>query len=92
MRTAWLLVLVLASMPEAARADEPPPAWQRDLQDGADRLRQGLDKALEQALGSLDAWARALPQYEMPRLNENGDIIIRRKRPDEPDGGQGKSI
>ena len=92
MRPASLLVLLLLAAPLAAQAADPPPSWQRDLQDGADRLRQGLDKALGDALEQLDAFVRTIPQYEMPRVDGNGDIIIRRKRPELPDRGQGTSI
>ena len=32
---------------------------------------------------SLEAFVEGIPQYEMPEITEEGDIIIRRKRPDE---------
>ena len=47
-------------------------------QQGAEDLaREGVDKLLK-ALGQL---LKAVPQYEPPIVNQNGDIIIRRKRP-----------
>jgi hypothetical protein len=33
---------------------------------------------------ALEAFIDMIPQYEMPEINENGDIIIRRKRHVEP--------
>lgn len=43
----------------------------------ADQAREAIEKllrALSQAIANL-------PQYEMPTMNERGDIIIRRKNP-----------
>ena len=44
-------------------------------------------EAMEQLMHALEMFIQSIPQYEMPELNEHGDIIIRRKRwPDgEPD-------
>jgi hypothetical protein len=76
-----ILVLVLAlALPAAARA-EPAPDWQHQMEDAAARLRQEIDKAL----GQVQEMLRAVPQYELPQMNDNGDIIIRRKRqPENP--------
>jgi hypothetical protein len=38
---------------------------------------------MERLMRALEAFIGMIPQYEMPVFNENGDIIIRRKR--EPD-------
>jgi hypothetical protein len=90
---APLLALALAALLAIGPAvAAEAPAWQRDLEDGAQRLRQGLDKALGEALGQVDEWLRAMPQYEMPQMNENGDIIIRRKRPAPTGRGGGTAI
>ncbi len=45
-------------------------------------------------LGSIDSALRAMPRYELPTVDENGNIIIRRKPPGTPDepGGQGRTI
>jgi hypothetical protein len=84
MKTSILiLAAIVLAMPASVRAANdafPPPEWTREMQDAAEKLRQGLD----QALGSVDTLLRALPQYEMPRIDDNGDIIIRRKRPADP--------
>lgn len=59
----------------AADADKPPapdtPAAPGELaREGLAKLLQALDKLIE-----------SVPQYQMPEINENGDIILRRKRP-----------
>lgn len=47
-------------------------------QKGAEDLaREGVDRLMK----ALELMLQAMPQYEMPVINENGDIIIRRKRP-----------
>jgi hypothetical protein len=51
-------------------ADEGPGELARD---GIQRLMQALE-----------AFIDMIPQYEMPEINENGDIIIRRKREASP--------
>jgi hypothetical protein len=80
-------VLVLA--PGIGHASDPAepspsfaPGFAEDMQRAAEAMRQGLNKAL----GSVETLLRAVPQYELPKVNENGDIIIRRKRPDGPSG------
>lgn len=42
-----------------------------------------LGEAGEKLLRALDLMLKAIPQYAAPEINENGDIIIRRIRPDE---------
>jgi hypothetical protein len=56
---------------------QTPPAPQNSpetlARDAIDKLMQALSMAIQN-----------LPQYEMPRLNERGDIIIRRINPPAP--------
>lgn len=56
--------------PEAPGAPEAPGELARD--------------GLEQLLRALEAFVDMIPQYEMPEINENGDIIIRRKHDPAP--------
>ncbi len=37
-------------------------------------------EAIEQLMRALELMIDSIPQYEMPEIEENGDIIIRRKR------------
>jgi hypothetical protein len=54
------------------------PANPESAQVPSELAREGLAKLL-QAVNKL---IEAVPQFEMPEMNENGDIILRRKRPE----------
>lgn len=76
------LLLALAAFP--AGASEPPGS--RTLPEATERLGEELARAAEamresmgRVLLSIEEMARLLPRYEAPEINENGDIIIRRK-------------
>lgn len=83
-RLALALVLLLAAglLPAGALA-EPQGEERASPQDAPGELvREGLEKLMR----ALEAFIDAVPQYELPELNERGDIIIRRKNPAaEPD-------
>ena len=71
---AALVFFSALAMP--ARAQTPPPA-----QNSPETLaREAIDKLMQ----ALSMAIQNLPQYEMPRLNERGDIIIRRINPPAP--------
>ena len=61
---------VAPAVAEESRESENPGAL---VSDGIERLMRALE-----------AFIDMIPQYEMPEINENGDIIIRRKRHVEP--------
>lgn len=65
---AALLTSAWPAVPAAAAEDRSPGAL--------------LDRMLTEALGAIDLIVRAIPQYEAPEVLENGDILIRRKRPE----------
>jgi hypothetical protein len=78
-----LLAAFLAGAPRlAAAADGAPPADRqamlRQLEEAQRLIQQGVEKMLDTAASAL----KSLPRYELPQMDENGDIIIRRKRPD----------
>jgi hypothetical protein len=81
-------LLLAAALPALAqnRYDAPapalPPALAEDLKRAEEALRRGFGNMLE----SVDILLRAVPQYEMPQLNENGDIVIRRRPPSPAEG------
>ncbi len=82
MRTLFpvaLLSLFLAAVPTWGQAEEPPEQ-PREPPPPEQLAREGVEKLLR----ALDAFIQMIPQYEMPELNENGDIIIRRKRDGAP--------
>ncbi len=69
--TAAVLAALLALAPATGRADEHPTA----------RAEQLLREATENLMRALETLLLAIPLYEMPEVNDDGDIIIRRKRP-----------
>jgi hypothetical protein len=74
----WLTAIGLSAalaVATPAVADEPPAA------EGPGELaRDGIERLMQ----ALEAFIDMIPQYEMPEINENGDIIIRRKREASP--------
>ena len=68
---AVLLPLLLAA-PFPAVAEEPSEAEPAP----GELAREGVERLLQ----ALEVFIEMIPQYELPELNENGDIIIRRKR------------
>ena len=75
------LFLILAAPPVALAGGESEDDSVGEL------AREGVETLLR----ALEALIDEIPLYEMPELNENGDIIIRRKRkteeapPEDPD-------
>ena len=59
----------------------PAPAEPREERESAEQLLEG---ATRQILRALNLMMNAIPQYEMPEVLDNGDIIIRRIPPDPP--------
>jgi len=78
-----LVISLILAGPAAAAAAPDQPAWPdsdrlaRDMREAGDLIRQGLEKML----GSIDAVVRTMPQYELPTIDADGNIIIRRKPP-----------
>lgn len=63
---------------KAESQTQPTPRPEPQDQPSAEALaREGVDKLLQ----ALQQVLRNLPQYDMPRLNERGDIIIKRLNP-----------
>ncbi len=69
--------LAAASGPAGAQAPPPPSAPEQSPEA---LLRSGIENMLR-ALGLA---LQNLPQYEMPQVNEYGDIVIRRVNPAKP--------
>ncbi len=69
---SFCLALALAvGAPGAALADAPSDR---------ERAEEMAREAIEQLLRALELMIESIPQYELPEFNEDGDIIIRRKR------------
>lgn len=71
-------VLVMAATSSRAEEQAVPPSWedsQKMLEEGAQRM-----------ISTLELLLLAIPQYALPEVLPNGDILIRRKHPEkEPD-------
>jgi hypothetical protein len=85
MLRALVITLALAGAGAANAAGEKPvwPEGDRladDMREAGDLIRQSLEKML----GSIDSALRAMPRYEMPTVDDDGNIIIRRKPPGTP--------
>ncbi len=65
------MVTILVGLAQPALADE-----KNENPEGM--AMEGITKLMD----ALGAFIASIPQYEAPVLNENGDIIIRRKNPE----------
>ena len=63
----------------ALTAGAPGPAL-ADAPSDRGRAEEMAREAIEQLLRALELMIESIPQYELPEVNEDGDIIIRRKR------------
>lgn len=70
---AALAILVAAG---PTQAQKPTPNY--NMQEHAEKA---LKEGVQTILRALETMFKAIPQYEMPELLDNGDIIIRRKKP-----------
>jgi hypothetical protein len=70
--------LLLAPVGAAFAEDED--GLSEDLETYEKQAREGLATLMM----ALESFIESIPQYEMPEVLENGDIIIRRANPDEP--------
>jgi hypothetical protein len=71
-----LFIFLSAFLTGAVVSTAPRAAQQDDRVKAEDMARE----AIEQLLRALELMIQSIPQYEMPEIEENGDIIIRRKR------------
>ena len=70
--TAAALAAVLLAGSPAFAADEP------SKQDPQALMTEGMQSLMQ----AMEMLLMSIPQFEAPTMNENGDIIIRRKNPD----------
>ncbi len=68
----FISIFLAGAVPRA-----PARAESHDERGRAEEMARG---AIEQLLRALEMMIQSIPQYEMPEINEDGDIIIRRKR------------
>jgi hypothetical protein len=70
-------VIFLSAFLAVAGASTGLRAAQHDQRGQAEDMAR---EAIEQLMRALELMIDSIPQYEMPEINEDGDIIIRRKR------------
>ena len=70
------IVLTRTGIPPALAQTQPPGPRER----AEELAREGAD----QIFRALDLLLKSIPQYDAPEITEDGDIIIRRHRPDAP--------
>ena len=86
-RTALLALPLALALPAAAIAgDTKPPADPKADQKAEEMAREAermAKQAVDKLLGALRMVIDSVPQYEAPEVLDNGDIIIRRKHPED---------
>jgi hypothetical protein len=75
---AIVAAVCLAVMAAPSVADEPSQPSQRE------RAETFAREGMESLMQALDLLLHSIPQYELPMMNENGDIIIRRRHESDP--------
>ena len=85
-RNSLISLLFISILLAGAAPPAPARAERHDERGRAEEMARG---AIEQLLRALEMMIQSIPQYEMPEINEDGDIIIRRKR-DAPREGPGE--
>ena len=72
-----LAVVLLVAAGSAAGI---PSAWAEDEPSQEEKAEQYAREGVDRLLRALDLLMESIPQYEMPVIDDNGDIIIRRRR------------
>ncbi len=60
------------------------PAWAQEKDTPGELAQEAMSKMVR----ALELMIQSIPQYEKPEINENGDIIIRRKHGDDEHDGR----
>ena len=87
-RSILFVLAILASF--AATISTPTPAQAQSAQPdpgyGADNPKELFEGATRMAMKALELLIKTLPQYDPPVVLKNGDILIKRKRPNDEQG------
>jgi hypothetical protein len=76
-RNALIILFFLSALLAGGGAPASLHAAEHDQRGRAEEMAR---EAIEQLMRALELMIESIPQYEMPEIEENGDIIIRRKR------------
>jgi hypothetical protein len=80
MRRALLATIVGVLAATLAAGASAQSSSEKQRQRAEDTIREGAEKIVR----GLEQMIRSLPQYDMPEVLPNGDIVIRRRPPREP--------
>ena len=69
-----LAVLVVMLSCGVAQAQNRPPSLEREAEETARAMRDTIERAMK----LMDGLMGSIPQYQLPEVLPNGDIIIRR--------------
>jgi len=84
---AYRLRRSIVALPVLAALTAPVVAAEPETKETPSEL---MSDAMSQMVRALELFIKSIPQYEKPEITEDGDIIIRRKRPGaEPEAPQG---
>ena len=72
--------LLLAQTPALAASDQPPAFPDRPVQEQWDRAQELARKGMQDLLRSFELFKESIPQYGVPYVTPEGDIVIPRKR------------
>ncbi len=75
--SALAVVALAATAQPAAAAEDAPP-----LDPSIEGTGKILEETAQQFMEMLGTLLGSIPTYEMPQILDNGDIIIRRKKPE----------
>ena len=73
-----IIVATIAILMAAGPTQAQKPTPQDNIQEHAEKA---LKEGVQTILRALETMFKSVPQYEMPEVLDNGDIIIRRKKP-----------
>ena len=77
-----IAALMGASIPAIAK-DDAEPKKDLDIQKEVEKAGESLKDSLTTLMNLVEKVVKGVPQYEAPEILDNGDIIIRRKTPDD---------
>ena len=73
-----IIVATIATLIAAGPTQAQKPTPKDDMQEQAEKA---LKEGVQTILRALETMFKSVPQYEIPEVLDNGDIIIRRKKP-----------
>jgi len=74
----YIIGVTIAVLITAGPTQAQNPAPKDHVQEQAEKA---LKEGVQTILRALETMFKSIPQYEMPEILKNGDIIIRRKKP-----------